>query len=77
MGEDESVYRQIVHPLAQQTLKTECAKLTDFTKNSKFLWILLPFFVKILTFLSRNLKIAPFLFFGRNVLCRYFTTLNY
>ena len=56
MGEDESVYRQIVHPLAQQTLKTECAKLTDFTKTSKFLWILLPFFVKILTFLSRNLE---------------------
>ncbi|XP_063685708.1 uncharacterized protein LOC134819617 isoform X2 [Bolinopsis microptera] len=32
MGEDESVYRQIVHPLAQQTLKNECTKLTDFTK---------------------------------------------
>ena len=36
MGEDESVYRQIVHPLAQQTLKSECGKLTDFTKTSKF-----------------------------------------
>ncbi|KAL5267481.1 hypothetical protein ACHWQZ_G004495 [Mnemiopsis leidyi] len=33
MGEDESVYRQIVHPLAQQTLKSECGKLTDFTKT--------------------------------------------
>ena len=36
MGEDESVYRQIVHPLAQQTLKAEVAKLTDFTKISKY-----------------------------------------